>query len=284
MNTIQSDSTVIDGQRIHYYAAGQAGSPVVLLHGGGLDSAMMSWGEIIAPLSAQHRVIAPDLPGYGHSDKPDITYSMDFYIHFLEHFLTAMHLDRVSLAGLSLGGGIALGFTLNRQEHVEKLVLVDAYGIQSQVAYHKLSYLYARTPLNEFSYWLLRRSRSLVRQSLLAIVDDPRNITAELLGEVCQALQDPCVGRAFMSLQRDELRWNSLRSDYTSRLAEIRVPTLILHGDHDVTVPVACAERAHALIPHSELVLLKNRKHWALRDRPEEAVDLLLKFFEDTGL
>ena len=73
----------VDGLRIHYLAAGETGSPVILLHGGGLDSASFSWGNVIGPLSDHHRVFAPDLPGYGQSDKPAIQYTMDYYIRLL---------------------------------------------------------------------------------------------------------------------------------------------------------------------------------------------------------
>lgn len=55
----------VDGMRLHCLTAGASGSPVILLHGGGLDSAALSWGEVMGPLSAHHRIFAPDLPGYG---------------------------------------------------------------------------------------------------------------------------------------------------------------------------------------------------------------------------
>jgi pimeloyl-ACP methyl ester carboxylesterase len=279
-NGIQSQTVLVDGQQIHYYEAGQAGSALVLLHGGGVDSALISWGEILPGLSAQHRVIAPDLPGYGQSDKPQVEYSMVYYLNFLHRFLEALQLEKVSLAGLSLGGGIALGFTLDFPERVEKLVLVDSYGIMSSLPYHKLTYFYVHTPLNEFSYWVLKRDRKLVRQSLTAGIYDPNNITDELLAEVLRAVRDPSAGRAFMSFQRSEYLWNGLRTDDTRRLGEIHTPTLILHGDHDETVPVQWAQRAHAAIQNSRFVLLKNRKHWALRDRPEEIVTILLEFLD----
>lgn len=278
LNGIESQAVQVNGQQIHYYEAGQAGSPVVLLHGGGVDSALISWSEILPGLAAQHRVIAPDLPGYGQSDKPWVEYSMAYYLDFLRRFLDALQLEKVSLAGLSLGGGIALGFTLDFPERVEKLVLVDSYGILSYLPYHKLTYFYVHTPLNEFSYWVLKRDRNLVRQSLTAGIYDPANITDEMLDEVLRAVRDPSAGRAFMSFQRSEYFWNGLRTDDTRRLGEIHIPTLILHGDHDETVPVKWAERAHAAIQNSRFVLLKNRKHWSLRDQPEEIVAILLGF------
>ncbi|MBV9228981.1 MAG: alpha/beta hydrolase [Chloroflexi bacterium] len=117
----------VDGLRIHCLTAGESGPALVLLHGGGTDSASLSWGEVLGPLSAHHRVFAPDWPGFGQSDKPAISYTTDYYVHYLQHLLTALGLARVVLIGLSMGGGIALNFTLNDPARVEKLVLVDAY-------------------------------------------------------------------------------------------------------------------------------------------------------------
>ena len=129
----------VDGMRIHCLTAGESGAPVVFLHGAGVDSASLSWGEVIGPFSTHHRVFAPDLPGYGQSSKPDIQYTMDFYVSFVEHLLDVLHLEKVSLVGLSLGGAIALALTLRSPVRVEKLVLVDTYGIQDKVVAHRLS-------------------------------------------------------------------------------------------------------------------------------------------------
>jgi pimeloyl-ACP methyl ester carboxylesterase len=276
--TIESRVLSVDGLQIRYFQAGTSGAPLVLLHGGGVDSATITWGEALPMLAENHIVYAPDLPGYGASDKPDVTYTMDFYIRFLDHFLAALALPKVSLAGLSLGGGIALGFALDHPERVEKLVLVDSYGLQTRLPYHFLSTLFVRTWLNEYSYHLLRGSRSMARKSLEALVYDRAAITDDLFNEVYAMLKDPATGRAWTSFQRDECHWTRVRSDFTPRLAALRTPTLILHGDLDTAVPLKDAQRAQALIPGAHLVVLKNRRHWALRDRPEEIVQLMEAF------
>ncbi len=146
------------------------------------------------------------------------------------------------------------------------------------MAYHKLIYFYVFTPLNELSFWAFKRSKKMVRDSLKAAIYDPQNITAELVERVWQEVSNPFAGKAFASWQRSECRWNGLKTDYTGRLGEIHTPTLILHGDHDTTVPVFWAERAHAAIPGSRYVPLKNRRHWALRDNPDEIVEIIQGF------
>lgn len=273
----------VDGLRIHCFVAGESGSPVILLHGGGLDSASISWGAEIGPLSAHHRVFAPDLPGYGESDKPTVEYTLDYYAHFLDHLLDALHLDKASLVGLSLGGGIALSFTLNYPARVDRLVLVDTYGIQDKVAWHRSSYLFIHIPyLQELSYQLLGSSRGMLRWGLLAggTVHNAQHLSRELIDEVYRQAHTPSRGKAFTSTQKNDMTWHDLRSDMTGRLHEITVPTLLVHGTQDRAVPLSYAQKAHALIKNSELVILQDCGHWAQREKPEEFHQVVTTFLD----
>ncbi len=121
----------------------------------------------------------------------------------MKHLLDELALDKVSLVGLSMGGAIALALTLDAPARVEKLMLVDTYGIQDKVAAHKLSYLYVQLPfLNELTYWLMGKSRALVRWSLLAsLIYNPAHLSTELVERVYQAVREPGAGKAFSSLQ-----------------------------------------------------------------------------------
>ncbi|HEY4384381.1 MAG TPA: alpha/beta hydrolase [Ktedonobacteraceae bacterium] len=216
----------VNSRRIHCLVAGERGSPVVFLHGGGLDSAALSWGELIGPLSAHHRFFVPDLPGYGLSDKPDIMYTIDFFVEVVHHLLDVLQLEKVCLGGLSMGGAISLAFALRFPTRVEKLILVDTYGVQEKVAAHLLSYLYVQIPfLEELSYWIISRSRSLIRQTLLAsIIYDPQLLSPELVDQVYQVARTPHPGKAFISMQRDDVLWNGLKSNFIGRLYELPCP------------------------------------------------------------
>lgn len=272
----------MEGMRLHCLTAGDNGSPVVLLHGASLDSASLSWGEVIGPLSAHHRVFAPDLPGYGRSSRPNLPYTVAFYATVVKQVLDRLHLNKVSLVGLSQGGAIALALTLAMPERVEKLVLVDTYGIQDKVAAHKLSYLYVHLPFfDELSYWLLGRSRSLIRWSLLAgLIYDPAHLSNELVDQVYQAAHEPGAGKTFISLQWSEVGWSGLRSNFTARLHEITAPTLLIHGEQDPAVPIAYAKRAQTLIPRSQLHIMQACRHWPQRERPEEFSQVVGNFLD----
>jgi len=128
----------VDGLRVHALASGEDGSPVLLLHGGGIDSADFTYRFAIGPLSQEHRVFAPDWPGFGRIDKPQVEYTVPFFIDFLGRLLDALGLERTSLVGLSMGGAAALGFALRSPDRVEKLVLVDSYGLGGNVPWGRL--------------------------------------------------------------------------------------------------------------------------------------------------
>ena len=93
----------VNGLRVHCLAAGD-GPSVLMLHGGGLDSARFTYRCTVGPLSEERRVFAPDLPGYGGSDKPDVERTVPFYVGFLGRLVDALRLEETSLVGLSVGG------------------------------------------------------------------------------------------------------------------------------------------------------------------------------------
>jgi len=99
--TITDLNLTVQGLHVRCLTAGSSGSPIVLLHGGGADSATLSWSLTIEALAQEHCVYAPDLPGYGESDRPDIAYTTDYYLKFVHDLLDALGLARTSIAGLS---------------------------------------------------------------------------------------------------------------------------------------------------------------------------------------
>ncbi len=270
------------GIRTHYLRAGEAGPPILLLHGGGTDSALLSWKLTIEPLAEHFRVFAPDWPGYGESERPAIRYTMDFYIRFLGELMTALGIPTASLAGVSMGGGIALGFALESPARVHKLVLVDSYGLQPAAPFHRLSYFFVRLPwVNELTWAVIKRSRALARLSLRNIFYHPDAVSEELVDEVMAELRKPRTGQAFISFQKDEVRWRGLRTMYMDRLHELAVPTLIIHGEKDGLVPVEYARQAHQRMRGSRLYIIPECGHWPQREKPAEFNPVLLDFLED---
>ena len=269
----------VDGLRVHSLTAGGAGSPVVLLHGGGIDSASFTYGHLIGRLADGHRMFAPDWPGYGHSDKPDLDYATGFYVDFLGRLMDALDLVRASLVGTSMGGGAALGFALRSPQRVEKLVLVDSYGLGSEVPWGRLGSLMARAPLiDKLALRLLRRSRTLVRWSLYGLVHDRRTVTEGMVEETARLLENPKAGSAWGSFKKSEVGWGGLRTDFSDRLSNLTMPTLLVHGADDRAVSLAWARRAQERIPDCELRVFSECGHLPPREHPEAFARVVERF------
>ena len=268
------------GIRIHCLKAGQMdASPVLLLHGGGYDSASLSYGPSIGSIAEHHLVYAPDWPGYGESDKPRMRYSTEYYVDFLGQLMDALGLEKASLVGISMGGAISLGFGLRWPHRVENLVLVDSHGLGKDVPGRVMSYAIVRLPLlNKVLWAIMGRSRRIMRLSLQTLFHDPQAVTSNLVDEVFQVAKKPGVGRAWRSWQRSEIGWSGLRTNFVDTLHALAVPTLILHGAEDRYVPVSWARRAHTLIEDSELNVLPQCGHWLTREKPQEFIAAVLEY------
>lgn len=280
---INEQTITLNGLQVHYYTAGTQGSAVVLLHGGGTDSAMLSWRKALPVLAEGHRVYAPNWPGYGQSQIfPEGGYSFTQMTGWLERLMAHWGLERASLVGISMGGGGALAYTLANPQQVERLVLVDSYGLARLAPSHKLSYLMVRMPwLMDWSWAWARKSKERARWSLQSIFADKRNITDELADEVYEAIKDPSAGRAFAEFQRAELGWKELKTCFIERIDEIRSPTLIIHGEKDSLVPLADSQKAARKIANARLEVVANAGHWPMREQPEVFNRLVEEFLAD---
>lgn len=271
----------VAGLRIHCLAAGIGGRPILILHGGGLDAAGLSFRSSISILAKHRLVLAPDWPGFGESAPMPSGWKVEECVSFLAELLRALGLKRASLMGLSMGGGFALGCALSTPALVERLVLVNSFGLGKETPGGMLFYLRVHLPfVSELTWALITSNRSLARRTLRDAVFQRSEIATEaLLDEVIRYARKPGAGAAFRQLQRSEMRWDGFRTNYLNSLPEIRVPTLIVHGAKDPLVPVAWAERAHRLIPNSELEIIEGCGHLPPVERPEIFNQIIEGFF-----
>ena len=123
---VESRETIISGHRVHYLKTGN-GPAVVLLHGAGGDS--RDWPEFMANLADRYTLYAPDIIGFGRSQRKKSGYYFPEFLDFLEEFVTAMNTAPCFLIGHSFGGRLALGLALKRPDMVRSMVLVDTAGL-----------------------------------------------------------------------------------------------------------------------------------------------------------
>jgi len=258
---------------VRYVERGE-GSPLVLLHGVGLDAASVSWKHAIPALADDHRVLAPDLPGHGESDKPDIRYTTEYYIAALEAFVDELGLDGVQLAGISMGGGIALGYALENDP--DRLALVNSYGLGTDAYWRPAAAIALRTPGVDQLLWnTMGINRGTVRETLRAYVTQADETFVDELHAV---LQDDDCGRTLRSWQRSEFRTTGFRTCYREQLADLEIPTLLVHGSDDPLLPASWSRKADDRLPDSELHLFEDCGHWPPRERPTTFNDVLAAF------
>ena len=250
---------------VQCYTAG-SGDPVVLLHGCGLDATTVSYRYLLPELAERHRVHALDFPGHGHSDKPPTRYTTAFFRRVLRAYLEKLGVESPSLVGISMGGSVALGHALDHD--VDRLVLVDSYGLGGDAHWRPAASVGLRIPLVHRGWWRsLGSSPATVRGHL-------RSVTAgtppeDLVEDVYAAVQDDAVGRTVRSWQRSEFRASGLQTDYRDRLGGLEAETLLVHGASDPLLPASWSERAAERLPNAEVRVYERTGHWPPRERPE---------------
>lgn len=265
---------------IQYYETGTrdtAEPPLVLLHGIGLDAARVSFRHFIPPTAENRRVISFDFPGHGKSENPDVRYTTSFYREVFERFLETLDGDNVDLVGTSMGGCVALGHALDAPETVRKLVLVNSYGLGGDALWRAPASLALRLPGTGRLLWRTATdTRTAVRRSLQGLVGD--TVPDDLVEDIYRIVQLPGAGRAQTSWQRSEFRFDGLKTNHVSRLPNLTVPTLFVHGTADPLLPSNWSVRAARDSPEANLELIDGCGHWTPRERPDTFNRIVTKF------
>ncbi|WP_243792449.1 alpha/beta fold hydrolase [Saccharopolyspora gloriosae] len=277
---VEVDHVEFPAGKIRYFRAGSSGPAIVLLHGGGLDNAMLSWRHTIPVLAADHRVYVPDLPGQGGSRPWHGRANQRTFEEVLRWLLDAWQVRDTMIVGLSMGGSIATGFTLRHPRRVRGLVLVGSGGLVSRLDHHLLSYLATRVDfVGSASAKLLARRRGLVRRVLAKQlftgdrpVPDLESIVEEVSAEAGQRES------VFSDWQRDSLGRRAMRINHGPHLDQINCPVMFIHGDQDNVVPVSSSQQAATAISGAQLHVIPGAGHWPNREKANEFNALLREF------
>ena len=258
-----------------YWAAGDKGSNVILVHG--LGGFIENWMYNVEPLAKKHRVFAMDLVGFGRSDKTPLVKDIDILVQFIGDFMDRMNIKKAALVGNSLGGGLVLQFALQNLRKVEKLVLVDNAGMGPEVI---IDFRVCSLPL--LGELLTRPSLKGTENLWKKIVDDPALVTPELV-KMCYELGTlPNATKSLLSVLRAGINLGGQRGKLTKLLLQdlgkINVPTLIFWGKQDRIIPVSHAEIAVNKIPGARLHIFDRCGHMPMFERPDEFNKIVLNF------
>ena len=272
----------IHGYRRAFLSAGQ-GSPLLLIHGIGDSSS--TWLPVVESFAADHTVIAPDLLGHGLSDKPRADYSIAAYANGMRDLLSVLGIDRVTVVGHSLGGGVAAQFAYTFPERCERLVLVGTGGIARSVS---LLLRLAATPnadllMPTLGMPVFKLGSRLAAHMLRLLGTDLGRDSEEIL-KVFDSLPDAASRRAILRTLRSGVDWRGQVITMLDRayLTE-GMPTLLLWGAHDAIIPVEQGYLAAASMPGSRLEIFEDAGHFPHHSDPDRFTAVVRAFLDDTA-
>jgi len=278
---MEQHELVIHGKRLRYRLEGK-GPLVLLIHG--MAGSGTTWEHVIPALSKHFTVLAPDLLGHGESDKTKGDYSLGAMASTLRDLIVGLGYKRATVVGQSYGGGIAMQLAYQYPERCERLVLVDAGGLGTEVnpllrmltlpGSEAVLLVACAPPVRHVVETIGRRALRKKLDSAPAIPELWRSYTS---------LGDIEARRAFLRTLRAVIdpRGQSVSANDKLYLAA-GIPTLIIWGEDDRIIPVEHAHAAHAAIPGSWLEIIEGVGHYPHCEAPERFVDSLTEFIEST--
>jgi pimeloyl-ACP methyl ester carboxylesterase len=268
--TTEAPGKTIDAGGIitHYHDAG-SGDPVLLLHGSGPGvSAWANWQHNIGTLAERYRVIAPDIVGFGYTQRPDdVHYSLATWTDHVWAFLNALGIEKTSLVGNSLGGRIGLAMAEEHPERLDRMVLMGAPGVGMTL-----------TPglkaLREY-----QPSEENMRAMLLdCFAVDPSIITDSLVRERYEASVAPGAFEAYRDMFFSDRHAGGQLGIAEEQVRKIQTRTLLLHGREDRVVPVEVAWNMVRLLPDADLAVFARCGHWTQIERADDFNALVAGF------
>lgn len=273
----------VHGGPIRHYRSGDSGPPVLLLHGGMMDTAEGVWRNVAGELAQHYQVHAIDLPRHGASRPWQGALDREFFEGFLDELLDQLHLPRVAIIGLSMGGGLGIDLALRRPDRISALIAVGPGGLGAKRPAQFVTWLTMKTPgvLTWTSKYLARNEKA-VRKSMIS------NLTAGADTIDFEAILDTVQTEARAKAEHGERALDdwmitsygpfSMRLDYLPQLHRLTVPSLWVRGDNDPLVGEPELAEAASNSPGARLATMTDAGHIVTYDQPTEFVRLAEEF------
>jgi 2-hydroxymuconate-semialdehyde hydrolase len=266
-------SIAANGIQTNYHDVG-SGAPVMLLHGSGPGvSAWANWRLAIPELSKRCRVIAPDIVGYGFTERPaDVRYDLDTWVAHAIGILDALGIPKVGLIGNSFGGGLTLHLASRHPDRVSRILLMGAVGVRFEM-----------TPALEQA-WGYTPSIANMR-ALLDVFAYDRSLVSDELAEMRhKASTRPGVQEAYASMfPAPRQRWIDALALPEEKIRAITQEALIVHGREDKIIPVENAIKLLSLIPRAQLHVFGRCGHWTQIEHAKRFNQLAGDFFAESA-
>ena len=248
------------GIKTNYLEAGQ-GKPVILIHGSGPGvTSYANWRLVIPALGEEFRVVAPDMVGFGFTDRPEgISYGLQTWADQVVALMDSLDIDKASLVGNSFGGSIALRIAAQHPERVDRMVLMGSMGVPFQITEgldrvwgYEPSFENMRRVLDYFAY-----SRELVNDELAEV---------RYRGSIQPGFQESFA--AMFPAPRQ--RWVEAMTTPEEQIRALPHRTLIVHGREDQVIPVETSLKLEELIDNADLKVYSHCGHWSMIERTRD--------------
>ncbi|MEK7946186.1 alpha/beta hydrolase [Pigmentiphaga sp. YJ18] len=258
----------LPGLRVNYHDRGE-GPPLMLVHGSGPGvSAWANWRGVIDELSGRHRVIAPDMAGFGYTAvDPGTVFNIDNWVAQVIGVMDTLGLEQADLLGNSFGGGIALHVARRHPARVRRLVLMGAVSLSFPLT-QGLDLVWGYTP-----------SIENMRRLMGVFAWDQALTTENLVRLRYEASIQRGMDKVYESLfPAPRQRWVDMLAQPEAELARIEQPTLILHGRDDQVIPLDISLRLLRVLKNADLAVYGNCGHWTQIEKRQEFVHAVLGF------
>ena len=259
-----------NGIRTNYLEAGSGSGTVVLIHGSGPGvTAYSNWRLVLPALGEDFHVLAPDMVGFGYSDRPDdVEYNVQTWADQTVGFMDAMGIKKAHLVGNSFGGAIALRIATQHPERVDQLVLMGSMGVDFPITKgldtvwgYEGTIESMRNVLDFFAY-----SRDLVNEELAQVR--------------YKASVEPGFQEAFSAMfPAPRQRWVDAMSSPEEEISKLTHRTLVMHGREDKVIPVSNSYKLEELIDNADLAVFSHCGHWSMIERTADFNRLVRDFF-----
>jgi pimeloyl-ACP methyl ester carboxylesterase len=270
----------VHGRPMNFIEAG-SGPVLLLIHG--MAGTCANWEAVLEPLAINHTVIAPDFPGHGSSAPGGGDYSLGALASGLRDLMLTLGHERATLVGHSLGGGVAMQFTYQFPEMVERLVLVSSGGLGPDVSpILRAAALPGAELFISATAGIGSRIGSVLGRGLGLVGLRPNADLAEVTRGYA-TLTDPERRKAFVATLRSVVGTEGQRVAALDKLylAE-SLPLLIVWGEKDPIIPVEHARDTHAQLPSSRIEIFEDAGHVPQLERPGRFVAVLERFLAET--
>ena len=263
------------GIQTNYHDQGQGdGDPILMIHGSGPGvTAWANWRMNLPEIAKHHRVIAPDMLGFGYTDRPEgIEYNLDNWIKHLIDFMDALGIEKAHVVGNSFGGSLAVNTAIKHPDRVHRMVLMGAAGVEFELT-DALDFGWGYTPSIENM------------KKLLDLFAYNRELVTDELAEMrYNASMRPGFQESYAAMfPAPRQRWITALAADEAELKKLPHQTMMIHGREDLILPYSNALKFFELLPNSQVHLFSKCGHWTQIEQAARFNRLVSEFFTEAA-